>query len=233
MVTERARATDGRRWMMVLPGQTLSRSRVAQSGTRGRHAQLLLTLLAVWIESSGAVVKEKFYDCQLRKIALDYSREVVLAPWVDRQRAASALAHVSEGLQLSECNFSLAESSAAPAAAAAPLVLGEGSDLGMSSSVTVHVATTGDDTGPGSANSPLRTIAGAQAWIRTKYPTVSTRPQITVKIAPGDYLYGAAPPGHIKNSTLYSRTAIAHFSAQDSGSSAAKPVIYADRKSVV
>ena len=51
--------------------------------------------------------------------------------------------------------------------------------------VKLYVATTGSDSAPGTAAAPLRTLAGAQAAIRKRYPTVSARPAITVLIAPG------------------------------------------------
>ena len=93
--------------------------------------------------------------------------------------------------------------------------------------VYVYVATNGSDSSTGTAGSPLQSIAGAQAWIRTRYPTVSARPRITVLVDSGDYFYGRAPFPHIGHSTRYSGTAQAHFSAEDSGASAANPITFA------
>ena len=50
----------------------------------------------------GASVRDPQYDCQLRQIALDYAREVVLRPWNSSGRAA-AFALVTQGLMMEDC----------------------------------------------------------------------------------------------------------------------------------
>ena len=188
-------------------------------------------------------VRDPHYDCQLRQIALDYTRDVVLRPWTNTSgRWAAAAALVAQGLKMEDCGgvpsaldqgharhapvlSTRRAHSAAASAAASHLDVG----IPTPAHVYVYVATNGSDSSTGSASSPLRSIAGAQAWIRAKYPTVSARPHITVLVDSGDYFYGRAPAGHadIANSTRYSGTAQAHFSAEDSGASAASPISFA------
>jgi hypothetical protein len=177
-------------------------------------------LLLLHCPAAQGRIADTTFDCQLRGLAIEYTRDVVLAPsqhW-SAARAADALALVSEGLVLGECNISGAappHAGAAAGGAAAP------------SGDTIHVAPTGSDAAAGTEGSPLRSIAGAQALIRKRYPRVASRPAITVAIAPGDYHFGTAGPQHLARATSYSRTAIAKFTEVDSGSSSKNPITYA------
>ena len=81
--------------------------------------------------------------------------------------------------------------------------------------VEIFVATTGDDDGAGTKAAPLKykvdrrgAACGlwAQAMVRRRYPTVSSRPAITVLVEGGDYYFGAAGPGRLSRGTSYSAT---------------------------
>ena len=66
---------------------------------------------------------------------------------------------------------------------------------------------TGSDLNKGSSRSAaLKTVGGAQARIKTMYPTRSTRPAVTVLIAEGDYYFGAAGLVSTLRSTLPERS---------------------------
>jgi hypothetical protein len=152
---------------------------------------LLLFTVAV---GCSATVKEPFYDCQLRQIAIDYTREVVLGAahgWLGA-RASSTLDLVTNGLYPAECNFT-----------SVPLSQPDTPSPGGSSGagVTIYVATTGSDSAAGTAGAPLKTVAGAQALIRSKYPKVSTRPEVTVLIQPGEYYFGEDTNKHLMRAT--------------------------------
>jgi hypothetical protein len=173
-------------------------------------------------------VADETFDCQLRGLARDYTREVVLAQaqhW-SAARAADALSLVERGLVLSECNISSSSSSSSTSTRAQRQPATHGQD-GRSAGETIYVALTGSDAAAGTETSPLQSVAGAQALIRKRYPHVASRPAITVAIAPGDYHFGAAGPRHLARATSYSRTAIARFTEADSGSSAEHPITYA------
>ena len=62
--------------------------------------------------------------------------------------------------------------------------------------------------------------------IRRRFPTVSSRPAITVLVGGGDYYFGAAGPDHLRRGTSYSGTALARFGAEDSGSTPETPITY-------
>ena len=168
-------------------------------------------------------VADTAFDCQLRELARDYTQDVVLASaggW-SAARAGEALLLVTQGLRLSdECNASAAArpppEQQQPAAA----------DPSPSAAVTIYVASTGSDAAPGAESTPLRSIAGAQALIRKRYPDVASRPAITVYVASGDYVFGSAGPEHLAQGTSYSGTALAKFTEHDSGSSPEAPITY-------
>ena len=195
---------------------------------RAYSAALLLQQLGAADEPSTSTtlppsVREPHYDCQLREIARDYTKEIVLANWA-AGRQAEALALVTQALKMEDCTTILVGEPPEPDAH-----MHEAGRPGVPADVVkLHVATTGSDSAAGTATDPLRTITGAQTVIRKRFPTVSTRPAIIVMIAPGNYFYGAAPSGHatVRSSTRYSGTAIARFSAEDSGASASKPIIF-------
>ena len=44
---------------------------------------LLLSLLLLRSSAFGQV-KDSYYDCQMRQLALDYTKDVVLKPWKSR-----------------------------------------------------------------------------------------------------------------------------------------------------
>eukprot|EP01043_Picozoa_sp_COSAG02_P008383 COSAG02_NODE_267_length_26570_cov_7.008235_9_plen_270_part_00 len=169
-------------------------------------------------------VADTAFDCQLRELARDYTRDVVLSSggggaW-NAARAGEALLLVSQGLRLSdECNISSAARSPLEQPSAAV-------DRSLGAAVTIHVASTGSDVAPGTEDSPLRSIAGAQALIRKRYPDVASRPAITVYVASGDYVFGSAGPEHLVQGTSYSGTALAKFTEHDSGSSPDTPITY-------
>jgi hypothetical protein len=171
-------------------------------------------------------VADTAFDCQLRELARDYTQDVVLASaggW-SAARAGEALLLVTQGLRLSdECNASAAArpppEQQQPAAA----------DPSPSAAVTIYVASTGSDAAPGAESTPLRSIAGAQALIRKRYPDVASRPAITVYVAPGDYVFGSAGPEHLAQGASYSGTALAKFTEHDSGSSPEAPITYTAR----
>ena len=71
---------------------------------------------------------------------------------------------------------------------------------------------------------PLHLVT--QAWIRSRYSKVSSRPAITVYITPGDYYYGQAAPGHVAHGSSSSTGRIALFDERDSGASATAPITY-------
>ena len=191
-----------------------------------RRLLLLAAAAAAAIGGCEARIKDPDYDCQLRGVARDYTEEVVLGPWQSPRRAEAALGLVVQGLRLLECGN--ASRSGGPAAPPKRAASGGGAPGGgAAAAVQLHVSPGGDDSATGSEASPLRTVAGAQARIRAKYPTVAARPAIRVLFAPGDYAFGAAPTGHVLNATRYSGTSIARFDSRDSGASAASPVTYA------
>ena len=181
-------------------------------------AAALVGALAAASSTPGGPI-EPYYDCQLREIAKAYTNEVVLGGWSSPRRRAAGLALVTEGLKtVADCPAVDSSGAQSPTAQSAEPLARAG--------VIVYVSTTGSDSAAGTAGSPLRTVSGAQAWIRAKFPTVSARPAITVSVAPGDYFFGAAPAGHVHNSTRYSGYSLARFSALDSGSSAEKPITF-------
>jgi hypothetical protein len=178
--------------------------------------------------ASLSAVRDEFYDCQLRKIALDYTAEVVVGPvhgW-SAARAANAVALVSKGLNVKECNMTAAsqatneEHSSAPA----PVVPPPSAPV---PSITLYVATTGSDDSAGTETDPLATVAGAQALIRKQHPAVTDRPAITVRIQPGEYLFGEDDAAtHLVRATRYSNLAMATFTEKDSGASPMQPITY-------
>lgn len=171
------------------------------SFTHCRYLCLCLCLCQV-VDLSGCLCLWKFSDFCL---------------WLS-ERAAGALSLVSEGLLLSECNISSAGPPQAPAVEPQLRVPG-GSNM-------IFVAPAGSDANAGTESSPLQSIAGAQALIRKRYPSVASRPAITVAIGAGDYHFGSAGPQHLAQATSYSHTAIATFTEHDSGGSAEAPITY-------
>ena len=152
-------------------------------------------LLATVLTGCSAVVKDAGWDCQFRQLASDYARDVVLSPaagWTSA-RARSTLALVGHGLNLAECNITTATGVDGADS--------DGSEAAGGGGVTVYVATTGSDSAAGTYAAPLRTVAGAQSWIRARYPTVSSRPGITVAIQPGEYRFGEDAADHLVRAT--------------------------------
>ena len=99
-------------------------------------------------------------------------------------------------------------------------------DPSPSAAITIYVASTRSDVAPSAESTPLRSIAGAQALIRKRYPDVASRPAITVYVAPGDYVFGSAGPEHLAQGASYSGTTLAKFTEHDSGSSPEAPITY-------
>lgn len=192
-------------------------------------AQLVAaTALLLLTRYHPARIADTTFDCQLRQLARDYTRDVILAPsqhW-SAERAAGALSLVSEGLLLSECNISTGGSAGPPPQADVEPQLRRPPPRDVGGGMMIYVAPAGSDANAGTESSPLRSIAGAQALIRKRYPSVASRPAITVAIGSGDYHFGHAGPQHLEQATSYSHTAIATFSEHDSGGSAAAPITY-------
>jgi hypothetical protein len=180
-----------------------------------RWSLAVAALCVMLATHAAAKPTDAFYDCQMRKLAIDYTRDVVLRPWSSSTLSEKALSLVSEGLLLAEdCNIS-----SAPPVAPPPL-------SPAIPSVSLYVATDGNDSASGTEATPLKTISGAQAKIRALYPSVASRPAISVLVQPGDYFFGAAASDHLAKSTSYSGTHVARFTEEDSGSSPTSPITY-------
>ena len=161
----------------------------ATRATRLMGLSFLCVLLVVG--GCSAAVRDAYWDCQFRQLAADYAHDVVLAPaagWTPK-RAHDALATVTNGLNLAECNLTHtpAEGATSPPVATAvwpPTESVEGSE-GEAGRVTVYVSTSGSDTAAGTAEAPLKTVAGAQAWIRARsvHPPVSLHAHHTPELA--------------------------------------------------
>ena len=128
----------------------------------------LVSLLRLFLMVGGcsAAVRDSYWDCQFRQLAADYARDIVLAStagW-SAKRAHTALATVAQGLNLSECNLTHTPYEGIKAPGAGVVESGDEADSG----VTVYVSTSGSDAAAGTAAAPLKTIAGAQAWIRAR-----------------------------------------------------------------
>lgn len=156
-----------------------------------------------------AAVTDKYYDCRFRKLALDFTSSVVLASWSPR-RAAEARAAVENGLRIEQCDDSDNDESV-PRQEPVPPRRGE-EEPQRAATEELFVATDGDDTAAGTAEAPLRSIAGAQARIRARHPSVAARPAIRVTLRQGDY---------------YLNSSGIAFGAADSGSAAETPIVYA------
>ena len=167
---------------------------------------LLVLLLRLFLMVGGcsATVRDSYWDCQFRQLAATYARDIVLAPaagWAPN-RAHAALATVAHGLNLSECNLTHTPFEDATSPLVATAVRAPGVGVGGSGGeeagggVTVYVSTSGSDAAAGTAAAPLKTVAGAQAWIRARYPVVWSRPAITVAIQPGEFTFGEDTTGH-------------------------------------
>ena len=179
---------------------------------------------------------DPFYDCRFRLLARDYAERKVLSTWKSAQLATDALNDVSESLLVDLCSKFEAEAKTAHRRVAeARHIKPPGRDQRLKQKVydfarskdTVYlfVATDGDDAAAGTSTSPLATVAGAQARIRSLYPEPSARPPITVYLQGGDYyLSPRVGPLSRGNDTL---PVFARFTAADSGSSADAPITYA------
>lgn len=177
-------------------------------------------LLIVSAPSCCGRIADTEYDCQLRQLALDYARDAILTPW-ERTRSAAALALVAQGLRADECNISISGDADGPSGST-----DDGGTKGSAGGVNLFVSPDGSDSADGTQADPLKSVVGAQALIRKRYPVVSSRPAITVLIASGDYFFGSAGPTHLKLGTSYSGTSLAHFDERDSGVSASRPITY-------
>ena len=132
---------------------------------------MAFSLLCVFLVVHGcsAVVRDSYWDCQFRQLAADYAHDIVLSPaagWA-RNRAHAALATVANGLNLVECNLTHTPYEAATAIWPHGVSVG-GSRGEKGGGVTVYVSTSGSDAAAGTAAAPLKTVAGAQAWIRAR-----------------------------------------------------------------
>eukprot|EP00927_Polykrikos_kofoidii_P002149 TRINITY_DN10838_c0_g1_i2.p1 TRINITY_DN10838_c0_g1~~TRINITY_DN10838_c0_g1_i2.p1 ORF type:complete len:702 (-),score=80.76 TRINITY_DN10838_c0_g1_i2:1058-3163(-) len=159
--------------------------------------------LGVSIIARAAVIDDGF-DCRLRDLAFDYARDVVLSTW-SPVRADSAAALVGEGLNILECadsKQSRARFDTSPTLGRRKLLVDE---------EFLFVSIDGDDAAPGTVESPLRSITGAQQRIRKRWPEASNRPPISVFLRGGTYYTNSA----------------AHFRADDSGSSPGNSIVYA------
>ena len=70
------------------------------------HTAVALLSVAGW---TTAHVNDAFYDCQMRQMASDYTKEIIVAlqhGWTEA-RAVTAISLVNHGLKLEECNASL------------------------------------------------------------------------------------------------------------------------------
>lgn len=197
-------------------------------------AGLLLLLwgpLCVHEAAAAAVLPEEDgYDCLMRQLALSYTQDVVLSQrsgWLPASfHRKRALSLVAQGLRIKQCNETLVHQPEATIGSSAHGHQGEAITADKDV-VTLYVATTGHDSAAGSAQDPLKTVSGAQAKIRSLYPSVATRPAIRVLVQPGDYFYGAAGADHLSRGTQYSNSSMVRFSHLDSGASPAKAITYA------
>ncbi len=153
---------------------------------------------------------DDIYDCRLRHLAMEFASSVVLASW-SPIRAANASCDMANGLRIDQCG------------AAPPTQTPRGRTASTAAStppaLRLFVSPDGDDSAAGTSEAPLRSISGAQTRIRQVYPTVTSRPPITVTLRAGDYFVPARRgAAFIAGST---------FSSVDSGSSASAPIVYA------
>jgi hypothetical protein len=145
-------------------------------------------------------ITDKFYDCPFRQLALEMTKRSVLAGWTNPARVAEAVAAVSNGLRIEQC---AGEAAASGTEAPPPPVIrsrqrGPARALGAAAAHELWVAPNGDDSAPGSAAQPLRTIGGAQAHIRRAYPDVASRPAISVWLRRGDYFSSGPRRGPLR-----------------------------------
>jgi hypothetical protein len=160
---------------------------------------------------------DPFYDCPLRQLAKEYTCQVVLQPWMSQKRSKNALSLVSEGLRLDQCNMSLPVASNNQHLVAKEF---------PAASTVLYVATDGNDSAQGTQASPLKTLTGAQMKIRQLFPSIASRPAISVLVEPGDYFFGPAGPEHLAMGTSYSGTSLVTFTEEDCGSSPSSPITY-------
>jgi hypothetical protein len=157
-----------------------------------------------------APADDDIYDCRLRHLAMDFASSVVLASW-SPARAAKAKRDMGNGLRIDQCG-------AAPPTQAPRDHNGPTTER-AAPALRLFVSPDGDDSAAGTAEAPLRSISGAQARIRQSFPTVASRPSITVTLRAGDYFVPARRgAAFVAGST---------FSSVDSGSSASAPIVYA------
>ena len=188
-----------------------------------------------------AAIKDKFYDCPFRHLALNFTRTAILSQWTSPTRIAEALAAVSNGLRIDQCPDNLYSQEAAssddeedpnvnkrssPAHASATRNK-KVRRAAASARIQLFVSPTGDDSASGTRQDPLQTIKGAQSVIRSRWPTVAKRPAIRVILTRGDYFLPRRAPTTSKSQhTASVSPRHATFTSADSGSFSTSPITY-------